>query len=209
MGDIYYMRMLGSLTAAAMMMALAGLHAPVSAQTVDQADIINNTLMAGFSQTDLAQSFTPSAGTSAGAAIFLDAGSGGSGDITIQLWSALPNQDGAAELASGTALGTAGNWVDVFWSQVSLVPDSTYYLVFTSTNQNLGISGDVTDQYTGGNVFANPGYNAFPYDYTFQEFSDNAPIPEPASFALMGIAVLAVAAAATKWRPRFPPLTAA
>jgi hypothetical protein len=34
--------------------------------------------------------------------------------VVIQLWTLLPNQGGAQMLASGSAIGTQGQWVDVY-----------------------------------------------------------------------------------------------
>ena len=51
----------------------------------------------------------------AGAGIFLRAGRGTSGAVTIELWNALPNQGGTL-LTSAGAFGTQGSWLDVFWA---------------------------------------------------------------------------------------------
>ena len=127
-----------------------------------------------------------SASNISGAGIFLQGGIGTSDTVTISVWDALPTVTGANLLASGSAVGTENNWVDVSWSPVALTAATTYYLVFTG-NTSLGISGDVNDGYAFGNVFANSGYGSFPgYDYTFRTFADAAgAVPEPTSWALM------------------------
>ena len=123
---------------------------------IDQLQDDASVYMAAFSQTDLAQSFqTQLYDHIAGAGIFLQPGIGSTDNVEIQLWDALP-PDGGTMLTSASAMGTAGEWVDVYWDPVDIMPDTTYYLVFTG-NQTLGISGSVADPYPYGMVFANPG----------------------------------------------------
>ena len=164
-----------------------------ASNVVDQQDLVANANMAAFYQTDLAQSFTPSANNSSGAAIYLWAGSDG---ITISLWDGLPNA-GGAELASGSTAGAVAtnDWATVNWSPVSVTPGTTYYLVFDSINSDASIWGDVDNNYPGGEVYANSGYEAFgSYDYTFQEFASNGtvPTPEPGSMSLLAGGLLAL-----------------
>jgi len=86
-------------------------------------------------------------------------------------------------LTDASATGTAGNWVDVFWTAVPIPPATTYYLVFTG-NTSLGISGDTGNPYPDGNVFANPGYGPFPnYDYTFRTYYDTEVVIERHTWA--------------------------
>lgn len=159
----------------------------VSAQVVDQNAPTNNAYMAAFSQTGLAQSFQQAASTVAGAGIFLQSDVGTSDLVTISLWDNLPNASGNM-LASASAVGTAGNWLDVFWNAVNVTPDATYYLVFTSTTNTLGIAGDINNGYSRGQVYANSGFGSFPsYDYTFRTYSVAAPVPEPEVYAMMGV----------------------
>jgi hypothetical protein len=91
-----------------------------AAPTIDQLQPNAFVPMAVFAQGDLAQSFQQANNNVAGAGIFLLAGWGSTGDVTIALWDNLPNQGGNL-LASGTATGTPGNWVDVFWAPVAVV----------------------------------------------------------------------------------------
>jgi hypothetical protein len=88
--------------------------------------------MALFGQGDLAQSFKPQNSIINGAGIFLLPGYGGNSTVTISLWTNLPN-NGGIMLASGSAPGIPGNWVDVS-GNVSVTPGTTYYLVFQSTD---------------------------------------------------------------------------
>jgi hypothetical protein len=140
---------------------------PYTECLIDQYQPLSPVYMAGFSQTDLAQSFKPARGNIGGAGIFLQPDVGESDVVTIGLWDALPNAGGTL-LAEGTNVGTEGTWVDVEWEPVPVTPGTTYYLVF-SGNETLGIAGDSSDPYPDGHVFANPGYQPFPnFDYTFR-----------------------------------------
>ncbi len=156
---------------------------------LDQQQLLGPGNMAVFSQTDLAQSFQQAHSNVAGAGILLWSAPAETGDITIALYDNLPDEGGAL-LASGTALGvSAGSWADAFWAPVSVNPNSTYYLVFTSSNQSLGIAGYTGNSYPSGQVYAHPGYEEFPlYDYAFRTYADDA-IPEPASFLLLGAGI--------------------
>jgi hypothetical protein len=173
--------------ALAITLAFAG--AAQAAVVLDQDAPTDNAYMANFGQTDLAQSFKQSTTNIAGAGIHLWSG-GGTGDVTISLYDQLPNNGGNL-LASATGAGVSGDWLDVFWSPVSITADTTYFLVFTSTNGSMGINGDVYNGYSDGQVYANSGYGGFAtYDYTFRTYSDNAfghTVPEPASMALVGL----------------------
>ncbi|MDY7109639.1 MAG: hypothetical protein SYC29_13475 [Planctomycetota bacterium] len=127
------------------------------------------TYMAAFSQTDLAQSFQQDHDSICGAGIHLYT-VGNPGQVTISVWDALPDEGGTM-LASGSDIGTPGNWIDVFWPTVSITAGRTYYLVFEDDNTGMGIYGDTSDPYPHGHVFANPGYDPFPdYDYTFRTY---------------------------------------
>jgi hypothetical protein len=154
-------------------LALAALTAPLAAQTIDVNQPSATVYMAGFGQPDLAQSFIPNVANCSGAGIYSQPGIGSPEDITIELWDALPNAGGNL-LASGTTAGTPGTWVDVFWSAVPVTAGNTYYLVFTSNFNSMGIAGDTANPYAGGQVYANAGFGSFPtYDYTFRTYYGN------------------------------------
>lgn len=75
-------------------------------------------------------------------------------------------------LATASAMGTQGQWVDVFWGITAITPGTTYYLVFDG-NTTLGIAGDTSNPYPYGYVYANPGYQPFPdFDYAFRTWYD-------------------------------------
>ena len=129
--------------------------------------------MKAFGQSDCAQSFQQTASNISGAGIYTQPGVGTSGDITLEIWDALPNAGGTM-LVDGTATGaTPGMWVDVFFTATPVTPGQTYYMVMTCTDPSMGIAGDTGDPYPFGMVFANPGYGAFPtFDYTFRTYQD-------------------------------------
>ena len=141
---------------------------------IDQDQPNSPVYMKAFGQSDCAQSFQQTGSNICGAGIFTQPGVGTSGDVTLEIWDNLPNAGGTM-LASGTYAGaTPGMWVDVFFAATPVTPGTTYYMVMTCTDPSMGIAGDVNDPYPFGNVFANPGYGAFPsFDYTFRTYSDS------------------------------------
>lgn len=136
--------------------------------TIDQNQPNNPDLMAGFDQIDLAQSFQQFHDNCSGGGIYLSPLFGDSDMVTIALWTGLPGQGGVL-LAQASTVGTAGSWCDVFWQPVNVTPGITYYLVF-SGNDTLVIAGDTTNPYPRGQVYANPGFIPYPFDYTFRTY---------------------------------------
>jgi hypothetical protein len=138
---------------------------------IDQNQPSGPAYMAAFSQTDLAQSFMQTNGNISGAGILLYSGAGSTDNVTIAVWDGLPNAGGTM-LAEASAMGTAGQWVDVYWDAIEITPATTYYLVFTG-NFTLGITGDLSNPYPYGMVYANGGFMPFPgYDYGFRTYYD-------------------------------------
>jgi hypothetical protein len=136
----------------------------------------NTVCMANFSQTDVAQSFIAVSSTMCGAGIFLTSGSG-SATITLTLYNLLPNAGGVVMATGSVAVTGPGVWADVTWPSTAVTPGNTYYIVFTSTNGNICIGGSTSNPYSGGMVYANAGFGAFPsYDYTFHTFSCGGPV---------------------------------
>jgi hypothetical protein len=130
---------------------------------------VNNTCMATFSQGDLAQSFTATTNTSCGAGLTFTAPA--FGDLTISLWTNLPNA-GGVQLATATSTISGSSTGDVTWPSVSLTPGTTYFLVFQSSSIFECIAGATTNPYAGGILYANTGYTPFVnFDYTFRTFS--------------------------------------
>lgn len=143
------------------------------ADLIDQNQPSGPAYMAGFSQGGLAQSFQQTNTNISGAGICLQPGIGSSDNVTIQVWDDIPDSGTPTMLAEASATGTAGEWVDVFWTAVDVTPGTTYYLVFTG-NTTLGITGDLDNPYPYGNVFANSGYTPYPsFDYAFRTYWDD------------------------------------
>ena len=160
-----------------------------AAVVLDQQQNSDTTNIASFHQTDLAQSFTTTANNVAGGGVFLENGVGsGGGTVTFGLWTELPNVGGAVELATATATIVSNDqWLDAFWSPVSVTPGATYYLTFDSAS-SYGVGGDITNPYPNGNVFANAGYQSFPaFDYAFRTYTSAGAVPEPSTWAMMAL----------------------
>ncbi len=160
---------------------------------IDQNQPSGPVYMTGFYQTDLAQSFRQAADNISGAGILLQSGIGISDTITISLYNALPNSGGVL-LTSGSAFGTAGNWVDVFWTPFSVTPGTTMYLVFTEATYPylMGVAGDLYNPYPHGQTYANTGYESFPdFDYAFRTYAEsNNTVPEPGTMLLFASGLL-------------------
>lgn len=161
---------------------------------IDQEPSLGNTLIATFSQSGLAQSFKQVADNISGAGLFLLGNPNSPAEITIELWSNLPNLGGSL-LAGGTTSGPGAGWVDVFWTPVAVTPGTTYFLVFNGPPAT-GLAGSTLNPYPDGHVFATAGFASFPnLDYTFRTYA--AAVPEPAAWATTvgGLGLLALLAA--------------
>ena len=170
-----------AIAAAAAVVAL-----PASATTVvDQSQTVGRNALAYLGVGPIiSQSFTAGYDNMVGAGVFLSAFNFGTTAVTLKLLSANPASGGQV-LASGTANGTAGNWVDVAWEQAALVVGQTYWLsasanrpvVFTSSGRNAYVGGGF---YLGRSAVRNA-------DLTFRTFA-NAPaaaVPEAGTWGMM------------------------
>ena len=142
----------------------------------DQVQTSTNTCMANLSQSDLAQSFVPTQTAICGAGIQLINGPG-SGTLTITLYNNLPTLGGTV-MATGSTTLSAPGFYDVTWPSVSVVPSTTYYLVFVGTSgiSSYCIAGSTSNPYANGMTYANSGYNPFSgFDYTFRTKTCGSP----------------------------------
>lgn len=131
------------------------------------------------------QSFTPSGNNVAGIGIVSATGATAGIQATISLWDALPGNQGATQLASGT-LTFAGpsQWYDVFWAPVAVTPNATYYFR-VNAQPEVFIGASFLNSYTTGSVANFPGLPDL--DLTFRTYSEGsvAAIPEPAGWAML------------------------
>ncbi|MEH1841070.1 MAG: PEP-CTERM sorting domain-containing protein [Nostoc sp.] len=108
-------------------------------------------------------------------------------------------------LATGVALEQFPDaWTEVFWNPVAVTPNQTLLLVFESLS-DLAIAGDINNPYPNGQVYANKGFQSFPYyDYTFRTYSDDSfgmqSVPEPTSVLGLMTFIAFIGVSATKYK---------
>jgi hypothetical protein len=168
--------------------------APALAAVVVDQNQPDNSLPVVIIGSGAAQSFQQTANNIAGVGVYLTPNFElPSGHITIALWSNLPSSGGTLIASATAAVTTEGNWLDVFWSPVSVVPNTTEYLVITATDFGTGyaIGGSFSDPYPDGNVYTGlgSGGTAAPSrDIAFRTYSDTTfseAVPEPSTWAMM------------------------
>jgi hypothetical protein len=185
------------MSAAAVLAGLAGSAAAVP--VIDQSQPGIAEAISSLGQL-LAQSFTAGATNVSGAGFYIsNASPGATANITIQLWSALPNAPGASMLTSGNVTASNGNWADVsFTTPVATTVGQSLVLLVTGGTGPLAIMGSTGNPYGSGQVYVGPGYaNLYPtYDYAFRTYTNVSAVPEPATALMLalGVAVLGVTA---------------
>lgn len=164
---------------------------------IDQSSTDASTRNATFSQVDVAQSFIPAASQIEGASAFIHNSNSGSGSVTLELWTDLPDEVGATKLAEGSNSFPAVNqWVNVAWSPVAVTPGTTYYLVyFGLPDGQLAFGGSTENPYPSGIQYTNEGFNDFPgFDLAFrtctQVIPELTPIPMLSQWGLILLVLL-------------------
>lgn len=153
-------------------------------------------IMSSFLNGSQLQSFQQSASNIVGAGILLEGS--GTDSITINLYDLLPlPESGAMLLATGSAVGTGGSWVDVYWGEMSISPDTTYYLEFSGSI--LATAADLDNQYSRG-IYYSRTFTGHPaYDLVFRTYANDTVVPEPGTY-LMFLAGMGMIGAITRRR---------
>ncbi len=157
----------------------------------------DSTLYAASNTAGMAQSFVATTDNLTGAGVYLHhwSASAGSADITLSLWDALPD-DGGTSLASATASGQRGNWVDVLWNPVATSVGQSYFLLIEGNNSLMTIaSSGTSNPYPEGDAYANGYYIDTYRDFTFRTFYDDA-FKDGGGFKMSAPATLPLLAAA-------------
>jgi hypothetical protein len=162
------------------------------------------------------QGFTPTQNNVAGGGFYFSklykdaAGQDVPVNMTIAVWNGLPGT--GSVIASGTALLSNTGWLDAFWSPVSIVPNTSYYLALTTSgiplnNNNSSPANGGTEPVVNGDFFGYSGGMPYQYDptnlppsgslqgpygwdWSFRTFYDDTPVtgvPEPGTLALLGL----------------------
>ena len=179
------------------------------AQVIDQQQTNNEGYFGYLSSWNL-QSFKPTGNNVAGGGfnLFTQYYSGGS--ATIALFSGTPGS-GLTMLASGTGVvlgGQYAEWVDAFWSPVSVTSGGNYALGIYSSTTNAITREGYGDPYANGQAYYtySANYNAAPgccgtyHDLTFREYSSANVAPEPASVAPLATGLVGVVGIARRRR---------
>ena len=131
-----------------------------------------------------------------------------SSTLTINLWTALPSQEGATRLATGSALVSGvyyGElfWADVFWSPVSVASGTTYWITAGLSNPIFQATMKGDDSYSSGFAAASDHFHLEPTESSSYEltrghdlvFRTYTTVPEPNTLWLVGAGLVGLAMA--------------
>lgn len=177
--------------------ALFAVASPAAATNViDVNQPERNVYLADFAHpAGLGQTFQQVANNISGAGLFLMPGVGsGTGNITISVWDENPDFAGSTMLGRGSATGSAGQWVDVFWTPAATIAHHRYYLTFQSDNATLGYAGlragGDFGYYWGAATWGSYSSEWGFYDVTFRTYTTGDVVespsaaPEPMTWAM-------------------------
>jgi len=175
---------------------LASVSPAAATNVIDVNQPEQNIYLADFAHpAGLGQTFQQVADNISGAGLFLMPGIGsGTGNITISVWDDNPDFANATMLGSGTAMGSAGQWVDVFWAPAATIAHHRYYLSFESDNATLGYAGLLAGgdfgYYWGAATWGSNRTEWSFYDVTFRTYTSGgvaeqpSAAPEPLTWAM-------------------------
>ena len=152
------------------------------------------------------QSFKQDASTISGAGVYIAPGYWHAGTtLTISIFSGY----GAAPsglIATGSTWSSTGSsgWADVFWAPAAVSAATQYYMVLASDSGDILTAYSSSADYANGNaLYGGSKTDWSDYDLVFRTFADDASaqqVPEPGSFALLGLGLAALGFATRKKR---------